>query len=356
MATPGYLVGGQSPRMRLTAILLIAAALLLPTAAAHGALELNEFDTYAISDFEGQEESFPHEGFEIWDIYAGDGYFSANETHGVYFKGNFAGDGTIRPSGSAEWTLTFTFDVGGTSYERTIVHDGTDVSTDFEQLEHQVADGNVFQMHAWVPIPSWEGETISNLVVLSAVDGDPRDIAPGGIYDPATGQEVPVSAPPTPVFPAMGEGRIVEAVELTGSAKFLDVQATPTTTGATVTVNNTLASQGQHFMLQLKDAGNWTVEGAPHTESIDGGMSTSIDLVLTPPATGTVEPLRLDFMTDIGGLQSWFAYVHDGEVRLVDNEAMAHSYEPEIAGQDAPGLAPMGLIVALALLALRRRG
>ena len=80
----------------------------------------------------------------------------------------------------------------------------------------------MFQVHAWVPIPTWENLSIQDLVVLSAVDGNPRDIAPGGFYDPITGQEIPFSAPPTPVFPAMGEGRIVETVPLTGAAKFLD--------------------------------------------------------------------------------------------------------------------------------------
>ena len=75
-------------RMRSLFLALVVMLAMVPAAAAHGALELNEFDTYALSDFEGQEDSFPWEGFEIWDVYVGDGYNAVFDSHGVYFKGN----------------------------------------------------------------------------------------------------------------------------------------------------------------------------------------------------------------------------------------------------------------------------
>lgn len=325
---------------------------------AHGALDLNEFDTYALSDFEGHEDSFPWEGWEIWDIYAGDGFSMVNGSHAVYFKGNFAGDGTARPTGGQEWSLEFTFDVAGTTYTRSITHDGSDVATDFEQLEFQIADGNVFQVHAWVPIPDWEGESISNLVVRSLVDGSPRDVAPGGFYDPALGQEVPFQAPATPVFPAMGEGRIVDAVHLTGAAKFLEVEIAGDAGTYAFTATNPLANQGQHFLVQIPDLGNWSLDGRPNAESLDGGQATNFTMTVTPNPEGLIEPLRIDLATDIGGLQSWYAYVAETGVELTQNQELATATLLDAPIQEeSPGVSGVllfGLIGGLAVL-LRRR-
>lgn len=332
-------------------ILITALLFLVPHVTAHGALELNEFDTYAISDFEGHEDSFPWEGWEIWDIYAGDGYLSLADSHGVYFKGNFAGDGTLRPSGSQEWTLQFQFDVAGESYTRTVTHDGVDVVSNFEMLDWQIADGNVFQIHAWVPIPDWKGGAIANLVVLSAVDGAPRDVAPGGFFDPVTGTEIPFEAPPTVVFPAMGEGRIVESVTLTGAAKFLDASVMEADGSFAFTVNNPLAAQGQHFMVEVAESA-WQVDGVPAAMSLDGGASTEFTLDLVAPESGSIEPVRIDLKTDIGGLQSWYAYADGNGVQLTDDDAMAQAFELDVPKTTPP---PSILLVVGALLLLRRR-
>lgn len=329
-------------------------ALFLPFAQAHGALELNQFDTYAISDFEGQEDSFPWEGFEIWDIYAGDGYHMESKSHGVYFKGNFAGDGTLRPTGGSVWSLLFTFDVASNSYERTISHDGTTVTTDFEVLEHQISDGNVFQIHAWVPIQNWTGSEITNLVVLSSVDGSPRDVAPGGIFDPVLGVEVPVEVPPTPMFPEMGEGRLVESIPLTGSAKFLDVAMTPSGDSFTFSVNNTLATQGQHFLVSLGNESAWDVGGKPNVQTLDGGAGITFTLDLQFQGNATISPLQIDLMSDVGALQSWFAYVDGGTVKMTPNAAEATQYV-QLVEEEAPAAGLMFVLIGLAAIVIARR-
>ncbi len=346
--------------MRLSVLLLAALMLVafLPNAAAHGGLTLNEFDTYAISDFEGQEDSFPWEGFEIWDIYAGDGYSQAFASHGVYFKANFAGDGSLRPTGSQSWDLQFTYNVGDQDYVRNISHDGTDIVTDFEEFEWQIADGNVLQVRAWAPVDEWQGLSITDLVVVSSVDGDRRDIAPGGIYDPATGQEVPVNAPPTPVFPEIGEGRIVDAVPLTGAAKFLNVTILPEGDGwFNFTIKNPLAAQGQHFMVDALAGPGWTVAGAPNAMSLDGAGEVSFSMRFTPHRDATViEPMRFNLLTDVGGLQPYYAFVGAAGDVLVTNDAAAATpasiEEPEV---ETPGLGLVSIgLVALALAARKR--
>lgn len=343
--------------MRAAIALLLGLGLLAlaPQATAHGALTLNEFDTYAISDFEGQEDSFPWEGWEIWDIYTGDGYSTDLGSHAVYLKGNFAGDGTLRPSGGEVWELRFRFNVGNASFERSIAHDGTDVSTDFERLDWQIADGNVFQVHAWVPVASWEDQAVTDLVVTSLVDGALRDTAPGGIHDPATGAEVPVEAPATPVFPPLGEGRIVDAVPLTGPQKFLDVALAPGGDGAfTFTVQNPLPAQGQHFMFQADDRPDWNLDGAPAAVSLNGSDELAFTLRLAPGGNETIEPLPVHLLTDIGGKRTYYAYLADDGVALTEDPALAVAAVGPADTQDAPAVPVLVSLVALALLARRR--
>jgi hypothetical protein len=344
-------------RLSVPVLTALALAFLVPAASAHGGLTLNEFDVYAIGDFEGHEDSFEWEGFEIWDVYAGDGYSMQNESHGVYFKVNLAGDGTKRPSGGETWDIQFTYKVGGTEYTRIISHDGTEVTTDFEELEWQIADGNVFQVRAWAPVPAWVDLTISDLVLLSSVDGEPRDIAPGGIYDPATGQEIPVNAPPSAVFPEVGEGRIVDVVTLTGSAKFLEVSVMPEADGwFAFNVTNPLAEQGQHFMVQATPGAGWNVNGAPNPESVDGAKSTNFRMQFTVDEDATiVEPMRFDLMTDIGGLQSWYAFLGANGVEVVNDESMATAGSIEQPAQDTPGLPLVWIGLVMVAFAARRR-
>lgn len=329
-----------------------------PAVSAHGDLALNELETLAIRDFEGQEDSFVWEGWEIWDVYVGEGYSQALDSDGVYFKVNFAGDGTSRPTGGQVWTIAFRFNVGAQAFERVISHDGTDVTTDFEELEWQVADGNVFQVRAWVPVPDWLGQSLTDIVIVSSVDGEPRDTAPGGIHSPGTGTEVPVEGPATPIFPPLGEGRIVESVPLTGPGKFIKVSIADLGDGTfEFTVTNPLKEQGQHVMFQSASTSGWTVGPADWNSNLEAGKSVTLRAEIKPiTADGSlVEPVRLDLLTDIGGRQSFYAFIDAGQVTLVEDPAAA---SPGTFGEakeaNAPPLAL--LLVALAVALVLRSG
>ena len=329
---------------------MLALTFLAVPVASHGALAINELETYAISDFEGQEDSFPWEGFEIWDVYVGDGYDAVQDANGVYFKVNLAGDGTKRPTASAAWTINVSFKVGEETVERDITHDGVDVTTTFEALEWTIADGNVFQIRAWTPVADWKGKVVRDIVIVSSVDGEPRDTAPGGIHTPSTGNEVPVQAPPTQVFPAMGEGRIVEQVELTGPSKFIDVTVTPLGGGVfNFTVKNPLKEQGQHVHMREPTLGSWVLSSPLPSVNLGGGNSSTFQIALTSDATnGVVEPLMLDLYTDIGGRHLYYAYLAQGVVKFTDNPALATAASIEPA-KEAPGL---GLVANLLLVAI----
>lgn len=337
---------------RTACLAIIAFAAAAPLAAGHGTLAVNELETYAISDFEGQEDSFAWEGWEIWDVYVGEGYSEAHSSDGVYFKVNLAGDGTSRPTGGQTWTVTFTFTIADQAFQRQITHDGVDVTTDFEDLEWQIADGNVFQVRAWVPVTAWQGQSVTDLVLVSAVDGEPRDTAPGGIHLPGVGAEVPVEVPPTPVFPAMGEGRLVETIPLTGPAKFIDVSIQSLGNGTfDLTITNPLQEQGQHVLFHPAAVAGWTISPTEWNSNLEAGQSVTLRADVRPTtADGSmVEPVRFDLLTDIGGRQTFQAYVEAGEILVTDDAAEARAGAYGEVPKEAPAASVSVLLIAFAL-------
>lgn len=343
---------GNAMTGRTACLLILAFAAAAPVASAHGALAVNELETYAISDFEGQEDSFAWEGFEIWDVYVGEGYSQALDSDGVYFKVNLAGAGTSRPTMGQVWTVTFTFNVADQAFERVITHDGAEVTTDFEELEWQIADGNVFQARAWVPVPDWTGKSVTDIVLVSAVDGEPRDTAPGGIHLPGSGTEVPVEAPANNVFPAMGEGRLVESIPLTGPGKFLDIAVVPLGNGVfEFNVTNPLKEQGQHAMLRLPSTSIWKVTPSEWNANLEAGKSATLRVEVSPNvANGSlVDPMRFDLLSDIGGRHTFHSFIDAGEVTLSQDAARAQAAPFGEEAQESPSISLAALVVAFAV-------
>ena len=333
-------------------LVLVALAALAPTALAHGDLAVHELETLTIRDFEGMEDSFPWGGFEIWDVYVGEGYNESLESDGVYFKVNFAGDGSRSPAGGSAWTITFRFMVEEEAFERQLTHDGESITTTFESLQWVIADGNVLQVKAWVPVTGWAGKSLHDVVIVSSVDDEPRDTAPGGVHAPGSGAEVPVHAPGTPIFPPMGEGRLVEEVPLTGPGKLLNVTVAPTATGGfTVTVANALKEQGQHVFLRPLEAEGWNVTLAQSMTELAGGASAVFDVTFQP-AEGVVPPMRLDVVSDIGARQTLHAFMGTSGVELVADAAQVVPASLPEGTNETPMLSAGVLVATVAALAV----
>lgn len=335
--------------MRALLAALAGLLLLAPVASAHGDMEINELETLAIADFEGLEDSFPWGGFEIWNVYVGEGYNETLGSDGVYFKVNLAGDGTKRAPGQQAWTVAFHFAVGEETFDRQFTHDGSTITTDFESLQWMVADGNVLQVKAWTPLANATGKSVKDVTLVSSVDGDARDTAPGGVHAPAAGAEIPVNVPATPVFPEMGEGRKVDEVPLTGPGKFFETSITPAGAGSfAIVVKNVLAEQGQHVIFRPQITDGWNVSLPDWGLNLKGGESGAFNATLRPdaPAGTQVVPLRIDLVTDIGGRRTFFAFLENGEVKLVPEGEPAVAASIPAPPLEAPAPA---LFAALAL-------
>lgn len=340
------------------AVALLSLSLLAPLAAAHGDLAINELETLAIRDFEGMEDSFPWDGFEIWDVYVGEGYNETLDSDGVYIKANFAGDGTKRTREGQSWTLDVSFLIGEVEYERRIVHDGVSATSDFESFAWSVSDGNVLQVKGWVAVPDWKGQVLTDLVIVSSVDEEPRDTAPGGVHAPGSGSEAPVQGPGTPVFPPIGEGRIVDEVPLTGPGKFLNVTLVSNGTGAyDIIVANPLKEQGQHVFVRPETRSGWSVGSDTWMAEIKGGSSATFPLRLesTPGAGADPTPFAIDLVSDIGGRSTLYAVIDGSNVVLVTDIGLADAVTIPAVAVETPGPFMGAVIGVLALVALTRR-
>lgn len=339
-------------------LVVLAALLAAPTATAHGDLEINELETLAIRDFEGQEDSFAWEGFEIWDVYVGEGYNESYDSDGVYLKVNFAGDGTQRPTGGAAWTISISFNVGEETFERELTHDGTTISTSFESLQWMIADGNVLQIKAWVPVKNWTGKSVTDIVIVSSVDGEPRDTAPGGVHAPGTGDEIPIEAPSTGIFPPMGEGRIVDEVPLTGAEKFLNVTIEPKGNDTfAITVTNVLEEQGQHVFLRADPGSPWTLATETWGHNLEGAASGTFEVNVKPKARegSEITPLALDFVSDIGGHRTLYAFLGGNGVEIVEQAEAATPRAIESEGRSVGAAQVVGILAAATVALWLRR-
>lgn len=145
----------------------------------------------------------------------------------------------------------------------------------------------------------------------------------------------------------MGEGRIVEAVPLTGPGKFLKIAVVPLGNGTfEFNVTNPLKEQGQHVMLQPTSTAAWTVTPSEWNANLEAGKSATLRAEIKPSAAGgaMVDPIPFDLVTDIGGRQTYYAYVDAGQVTVVD-DMNAASAGPFGAADKEAGAPPLSLLV-----------
>ena len=337
-------------------VLLCAAAALLPAAQAHGVAESNELEILLIED-EGSDAIEPYGGFDINSVFigfahdplvgtgaAGDGFYIRADLYGL--------PENSLPAGQGEWSAIFTIATPKGEIQRTLsTTDGLSFESDFDSYltETDPDERTVHVLRAFIAFASVgvaPGDTLGVTLVESRMDGDLRDVAPGGIPVPGTNglAEYP---DPTQID---GRGRIQESVVAQNPSIYLK-PATLTADGDryTITVASALKDGGQHIVLNARVREGWTFElQGPDSISVQAGQNATFEFIATAqPEAGDLE---LDLLTDVGGR---VPVVLTPRGLLAAGETEVQNETPATAPTPAAGL--LLAVGALALAGLARR-
>lgn len=349
--------------------LLAGSALVAVLAApvqAHGSYEANELEVHLLND-EGSDAIEAYGGYDIQDLFigfahdpdvgaglAGDGFYLRIILYGLHENAATAGAGQAVP---LPWTVTVEATTPAGVLTRSLSStDGVTVTGDFDSLEYEVdtAERTTLVQRAFVSYAGSglaPGQAIGPFRVLSRVGDDLRDVAPGGI--PVPGSDGAAEYPePTAIE---GRGVVTETVALQAPTAYVDIDAVASAPGTyRLNVSSALTQGAQHAMLQPVSSASWDVRTEGETMSeVSANVTLSFVLHATPKAdVADPGPLELTVTTDVGG-RSVVTVSPDGTVLLPDGTAVPPA--PAAAAKESPGLPFALVLVALALLAGRRR-
>lgn len=324
---------------------------------AHGTFEASELEIH-VHDDEGSDVIESYGGFDVQDLFigfahdplvgagaAGDGFYVRLELYGLMSNSP--------PVPGQEWTVSVTMQTPAGPLTRTLsTTDGVAFTSDYDSLLLEV-DGAERTTHVQRAFVSYAGaglspgDAIGPFLVESRVDGDLRDVSPGGIPVPGTGgaAEYP---DPTQID---GEGALLDSVTLLGPEIYLQVDAVSTKPHAfDVTVTSALTEGGQHVFVTPVDASGWTYNlTGTTTASLEANGTLEFTLLAEP--TAATAPLHLEVETDVGGRADlWVAL--DGTLTGPANLTVASAPDPPRESPAFGWAAPL-LLVAVALA--RRR-
>lgn len=325
-------------RLGAAAILLLLA---VPAAQGHGSVNARELETLIVEDEASDVVTGVGLGYDLVQIYLGEA-FVPDLGDGLYVHTVlYGGPGEGRPLLDGPLAVRFTFTTDKGEFVRTLsTPDGAEFTSDFDKLELEAGDGEVELRRAFVVYPDGmgPGTVLQTLKAESLVGDELRDAAPGGIFLPGVGAEVP-----------MGDSaQVVESYTFKGPVGYVEAKVRVAGGSFVVDARNPLKSGDQHILFHLPDdLHGWQVDATPGGE-VKAGQNASLELRLVP-GTG---PLRFDLITDIGGRLPLEALQGDDHVvlRSPDGDASIG----QTPAQESPS--PLWLVsVALALAFLVRK-
>lgn len=308
-----------------------ALVVLLPLAAAHGALEAAELEVELLAD-ETTDAIYLTGGYDIAQVFLGEAHIptlgEGPAGDGVYFRGTLAG----APAADGPSSIVFSFDAPDGRVTRTITVAGTEATSDFDSLATEVGSDEIIIERAFVTYASagvLPGVALSGFRVETFSGSRQVDVAPGGLY------AGPLAAP-------AGESVVVTAeVVLTGAGRYLDVVPTLDGDILTLQTRSLLKSGSQHLEIRVPSAG-------------------AIEL-LTPPSASVgpageaefrvrlLAPTRLDVTSDVGGRDGLVIASAD-RYRVLAEDGSVVAEVDAAPGRDVP-LPAAGLFAGVALAA-----
>lgn len=329
----------------LTAVLAaFVVATSLPVASAHGLVNAGELETLVVQDEASDVVTDAELGFDLVQLYVGEAHLPGRGD-GLYVHTILYGGAGERPLLDGPLAVRFEFFFGDKSFARMLeTTDGQKFTGDFDQLTVVPGDGEVEVQRAFVTYPKGlgPGSTLTSLRAISMVNGEPRDVAPGGVFLPGARTEV-----------EMGDSsQVVESYTLKGPVGYLGlVEVVPMIDSPgefLVTAWTGLKDDSQHIMLTAQPANGWTaVVDGTGGETTPGGYQ--IFTVRLTPGEGAY---TFDVLTDIGGHAQITAEQTEEGLRLAAPESTA--VQPAPAMKDSPS--PLWLALgAIALVLLVRK-
>lgn len=330
---------------------LIVLLALVPSAAAHEAVEANELEIEILQD-EGSDAMETTGGWDVTYAFLGEAHdpdlgFGA-EGDALYFRAELYGDPAAAPPNAAPYKATFTFTTENGPVQRSIeTSDGKTFKTDFDKLVANTTDGVTHVQRALILLDAAgvkAGSEVKGFQIETFAAGELRDRAPGGTFVPLVQGVIEVPS----------ESKIVTPnATLSGPTRYASLVVTKTGADAYELRATSLLKKGdQHIMLVEGDMTNWQIlTHGPTSGSVKPGEDVVFSIQVTPPAGAPPGPAPLQILTDVGGrvglnLTAQGLAAEGGEV--VDAST------PDTKGVPAPLLAvPIALAIAAALA--RRR-
>lgn len=329
-------------RVPLVLVAVSALAALVPPAQAHGLVNAGELETLLVQDEASDVVTGLGLGYDLVQLYVGEAHMPGLGD-GFYVHTVLYGGTGDRPAVDGTMEVRFDFEFDDGTFTRTLsTTDGQTFTSDFDQLTVVPGDGEVEVQRAFVAYPKGfgPGSVLTSLRAISMVNGEPRDVAPGGVFLPGARTEV-----------AMGDSsQVVQSYTLKGPVGYLrQVEVVPMLDSPgdfLVTAWTGLKSGSQHIVIAAEPANGWTatIDGAGGDTPPDGAQYFGVHL---EPGEG---PYMFDLYTDIGGHVKLTAEQTEEGLRLAAPESAAVQPAPAVKGSPSPlWLALAGL--ALALLA-----
>jgi MYXO-CTERM domain-containing protein len=329
-------------------------------ASAHSVYEAAELEIHVVND-EGSDLIEAYGGYDIQDAFvgfahepalgvgdAGDGFYVRLELYGSRAE-------SFVPQGAANWSVAVTMRLGDAETTRQVWStDGTTFGHDFDGLLFEVEERDTHIQRAFLSYGRnglAPGASVSIVRIESRVDGDLRDVAPGGIPVPGTDGAREYEDPGA----LEGRGVLADNVTLAGPEVYLDVvhaSAIPCGADATgpcgheVTVATTLTAGSQHVFVRPRPGAALEVRMPPGEPVVAPNGTLTFQVV--PTSAGEA---AFDVVTDVGGRMG-FTVTANGA--LAGPAGILVEAPPEPPEESpAPVLGLLGAVAVAA--ALRRR-
>jgi hypothetical protein len=336
--------------------IVLGASALAPLASAHAAPDPLDNSVHVLAD-EAEDAFYWYDGYDLYNLFAREAYVETLDEPGIVLR--FTLYGGFAPASTAD---ELAIDVEATSPEGTqnltiTTADDEEWSGDLEVLVANVTEDEppwtgvtarmqVFASYEQLGVAP--GASLEDVRMVSRVDDEARDVAPGGVLLPhSQGRaEAPV-----------GESqRLVDSLELEGPHGYVDAEARSTDDGLVIAVENTLAN-GQHVSVDLASTEGWNASvSGPAQASLPANETAEfpVDANVTPDAR---EPLGIEVVTDLGGHQTLFAGVNGSQLTAAStpDEVAVEPEEPEPNESPAPATPALVSITVALAWALRRR-